>query len=242
MWSVKKVAKKFLILLIAAYALKLLSGRVILYWKYWGNHAEQYSSYRAQLEVCRPDEVYHKIPGVCERAKFAVETQSPWMSALADTLSETHSCVEYPCTDILHDILQKTWVGAISLSIFLLIFFFYAFTSIRNAVSLKSKYARDKKRDNDVDLMLASPAPVGLLAGSSAPVDLLEGYGNQRYASNTSPWSGQTQGYTLPKPGYSGHQHVTNRNPHPLPLLASQPTLDGSGSNNYNHWYGSERP
>lgn len=232
MWSVKKVAKKFLILLIAAYALKLLSGRVILYWKYWGNHAEEYSSHTAQLEVCRSDDIYHKIPGACQRAKFAVETQSPWMSALADTLSQTHSCVEYPCTDILHDILQKTWVGAISLSIFLLIFFFYVFTSIRNAVSLESKYARKKNRDDDVDTMLASPAPV----------DLLEGYRSDRYVSDASPWRGQTQGYTLPQPGYSGRQHVTLRNP--LSLLASQPTLDGSGSgsNDYNHRYGSEQP
>lgn len=159
MWSVKKAAKTFLILLIAAYALKLLGGRVILYWQYWGDYAEQHSSYRAQLSKCiEDDETWHKFPRECERARTALDTQSPWMSSMAKTLSETHSCVEYPCTDILHDILQKTWVGVISLSILLLIFFFYAFSFVRNALTFRTEYVvRDKKKDDDVDMFL-SPA------------------------------------------------------------------------------------
>lgn len=114
-----KSVKTLVLLLIFGYFGKLVIGRVVFFHASYGDVMEVRKSYLKQIDACKSDETYHIFTAICTEAKREVN-KSPVVQAFSKTISHTHSCIEYPCSDILKDIMGS-WVATITFSA--LIFF-----------------------------------------------------------------------------------------------------------------------
>ena len=105
--------------LIFGYVGKLVVGRVIDLHSRYGDAQMALHGYLKKINACKNDTTYHTFPKECKEAKRESERR-PIVVAFDGTLRSTHSCIEYPCSDILKDFMQS-WVATITLS--LLLFF-----------------------------------------------------------------------------------------------------------------------
>ena len=127
----KKAYYCLILFIITIYAIKLLAGRVSLYYILYQNASIDHAIHQKQDNKCMADhDTYHIFLTECQ---FAGKKASfwPFMIALGGLVEETYSCIEYPCTELIED-LVKSWVAIIFASVFALLGFMQFFSMISN--------------------------------------------------------------------------------------------------------------
>ncbi len=152
--------KKLLVFLIIAYASKLVIGRVsILYGEYADAYTQQ-QRFQDQVTACLNNhDTYHQFHKECQ---FAKEKASQWIYYIAvrKLIEETHSCIEFPCTDMLK-VVMESWPAIVFASVFAMIAFFYVFSLI-NARFMEWKHRKQQHSQvtqSNVDSFLLQSYP-----------------------------------------------------------------------------------
>lgn len=106
--------KLVVLFFIFGYIGKLVLGRAVFMTSSYRSAVDVRKMHMKQLEACNHDATYHVFADACIVAK---RESGKWPIGIAfgETLEHTHSCIEYPCTDILKEAMQS-WVSIIVLS------------------------------------------------------------------------------------------------------------------------------
>lgn len=106
--------KTVFLCLIFGYIGKLVVGRAMYFNDCYRDAVQIRKTYSEQLEACEDDTTYHKFEKACVEAKKE-SVKWPAGVAFTETLKHTHSCIEYPCSEILKDFMQS-WITIIVLA------------------------------------------------------------------------------------------------------------------------------
>ena len=164
-----------LMMLVVMYGAKLIGGRlVLLNDAYWESTAA-FNKNKRQSEKCDDDDTtYHTFTRECIYANDFVDGHPyPIVTAIGIVARETHSCVEFPCSDIPKNMLES-WSVTVFVALLLLFAFFFAlrYASVRieqtavnhridsdRAALTKSDFFPIEARHNPATIELLPDAP-----------------------------------------------------------------------------------
>ncbi len=150
-----KVYKYLLVGIIIFYGIKLFLGRFLLFYTIYVDISQNYREYDIQYSSCfeekdeiKKDATYHTFTKQCELA-YKKRGQSIFLITMKEVIEKTHSCVEYPCTDILK-LIMESWIFIFFVSIFLLITFFFLFPYINDGWKQKAYIEYQQQQQQSV--------------------------------------------------------------------------------------------
>ena len=154
---VLKAVRLVSLFLIFAYVGKLVVGRFIVLFSNYGEALEAQNSYLKQVDACTNDETYHTFTGSCRKAERE-SNKWPFIVAFNHTLKTTHSCIEYPCSDLLKEFMQS-WTAIITLAMLLFFSILFLLIYIYNRTKLRPHFDKPKPiiyqldEDNPIQLI-----------------------------------------------------------------------------------------
>ncbi|KKK55733.1 hypothetical protein LCGC14_3071600 [marine sediment metagenome] len=157
--SPKRAFRYLILFIIITYGGKLVLGRLVIYYDAYGDAIKEHEIYSKQDERCLNDHKTHHAFGLeCKKAEREIN-RWPFISALGKLGQETHSCIEYPCTEILKSALES-WVAIITIAFFICIIMIYLLTVGLTKINNPFILQRVKKRTSSA---------IGLLETTNTP-------------------------------------------------------------------------
>jgi hypothetical protein len=102
---------------IMLYSAKLGIGRAIVYYHEYGKASALHALYANRVLVCGPDgpdSTKHAFSDGCAEAEIAVH-RWPALVALGELARQTHSCIEFPCSDVARGLLDS-WTAQLAVA------------------------------------------------------------------------------------------------------------------------------
>ena len=125
----QKAYQYVLLGMVVLYGAKLVVGRFVVLYNAYGDARSKYKEHDAQFDQCLEDDrTFHTFGAACKKAERGIY-KWPFITALGTLVQETHSCVDYPCTDLVTSILSS-WVATLCASMMILVLFFYVFVRL----------------------------------------------------------------------------------------------------------------
>ena len=106
--------KNVILYLLFGYIIVLLILRLLDMNSHYGTAIEKKNLYQKKLDACKNDTTYHTFQDECKQARVESE-KWPIGLAFKETLKNTYSCIQYPCSDILKEFMQS-WILILTLS------------------------------------------------------------------------------------------------------------------------------
>lgn len=141
--------KLLLVGLIGVYAGKLVIGRVAVLGDEYTKAHTAYWEHRDQQEDCDGrDATHHKFSDACGKARDGVK-RWPVATALSGLAHETHSCIEFPCTELARDV-AESWSALVGMSVVLLSLAYFLCAGVYERIARWQRYNQYHHPHNSV--------------------------------------------------------------------------------------------
>lgn len=110
------MVKRVLSILVGLFVFAIIWGRGSLFWDVWTKEADAARELGViHIKCLRDHEFLHSAPKVCEKAKDE-HRRWPFVRSIGIVIDSTHSCINYPCSDLLRGVFD-TWAGIIVVAV-----------------------------------------------------------------------------------------------------------------------------